>query len=156
MKHKHHMVGKCMYPYKHQGKCLSAAGVSQQIQPCLIQPKVLYSQKEALKCPGEEAVFQLAMSKYSIMYYVFLTRVCMRSMRLHPSTACTLMDATVKPVFNGNGWHCRSGQDTAQRQKEQRERRRIHPKAPGSHHCEFITAWTRHLFTRLRRRTASL
>ena len=108
-------VEKCRYSYEHQGKHFSAAGVSQQIQPRLIRPKVPYSRKEAFKRPGEEAVIQLAMSKSRIMYYVFLTRVCMRSMRSHPSTACSLMNAVVKPERNCNGWQRerRSGQGAA-------------------------------------------
>lgn len=81
-----------------------AAGVNQQIQPCLSRPKVLYSRKEALKCPGEAAAIRLAVSKSSIMYYVFLTRVCMRSGRSHPSTGRSLRNAAVKPERSGNGW----------------------------------------------------
>ena len=81
-----------------------AAAASPQIQPRLIQPKVPHSWKEALKCPGEAAVIQLAMPKFRIMYYVFLTRVCMRSMRSNPSAARSLMNAVVKPERDGNGW----------------------------------------------------
>lgn len=60
-------VGKSKDSYEHQGKHLPAAGVNQQIQPGLSRPKVPDSQREALKCPGEEA----ALSKP--MHYVFLT-----------------------------------------------------------------------------------
>lgn len=128
-------VGKSKDSYEHQGKHSPAAGVSQQTQPCLSRPKGPDSQKEALKCPGEEA----ALSKP--MHYVFLTS-------LHEIKEAESLNGRHFDEHCAGSWAAPgggTGQGAAPRQEQQRQkmRRRVYCKAQGGHLDIGMLLWVR-------------
>lgn len=123
-------VGKSKDSYEHQGKHLPAAGVSQQTQPCLSQPKGPASQREALKCPGEEAALSKA------MHYVFLTSL--HEIKEAASLSRRLFDGHCAGSWAEPGGG--AGQGAALRQEM---RRRVDPKAQRGHLDFGMLLWVR-------------